>query len=236
MNLVLLFQKDFVAPGRVCLHGRRKDHITTVLRSKPGDLITVGHCNGQIGQGTVVSVAKEEIILDAHLNQQPPDPLPLTLILALPRPHMFKRSLSFAASLGIKKIFISNFGRVDKSLWNSSALKPETVKEHLVLGLEQAKDTILPEVVFERSFKEFVKERLPGLAKNTFNLVAHPGSSNVYPKISVRPITFVIGPEGGILDYELHLLTEVGFQTIGLGPRILRVDAVLPFIVGKLFS
>jgi RsmE family RNA methyltransferase len=46
----------------------------------------------------------------------------------------------------------------------------------------------------------------------------------------------VIGPEGGIIDYEIEALKAAGCQTIDLGPRILRTESVLPYVVGRLFS
>ena len=101
--------------------------------------------------------------------------MPLTLILALPRPPMLKRILFSAAMLGIKKIIILNFNRVEKSLWNSSSLKPPAITEQLTLGLEQAKDTIMPEVILKKAFKPFVQDELPVLIKGKSALVAHPG-------------------------------------------------------------
>jgi 16S rRNA (uracil1498-N3)-methyltransferase len=235
MNLVLIFKEDFISSTRVRLQGRRGDHITTVLRSKVNDRLTVGLCNGQIGEGKVLSI-DEDVLLDVELNQPPPAPLPLTLVLALPRPHMFKRTLTFAAALGIKKIMVLNFSRVDKSLWNSSSLRPQAITEQLVLGLEQAKDTLMPDVSMHEDFKDFVTKQLPDLARCCTNLVAHPGVNRPCPRDPAGQVNLVIGPEGGILDWELESLRALDFVPVDLGARILRVDAVVPYIVGKLYS
>ena len=50
-----------------------------------------------------------------------------------------------------------------------------------------------------------------------------------------KAITLIIGPEGGITDYEIELLKSAGCQAVDLGPRILRTESVLPYVVGKLF-
>src|SRR5208283_3585485 len=105
--------------------------------------------------------------------------LPVTLILALPRPPMLKRILFSAAMLGVKKIIILNFNRVEKSLWNSSSLKPKAIEEQLVLGLEQAKDTVMPEVIIKKRFKPFVEDELPILIKGKSALVAHPDKKSM---------------------------------------------------------
>jgi len=234
MNLILLSDPDFISPDRVRLTDRRLTHIKDVLKAQIGQSLTVGKLNGLMGQGTVVSKKTDGVELDVKLDSKPPKALALTLVLALPRPPMLKRILFSAAMLGVKKIIILNFNRVEKGLWNSSSLKPEAITEQLVLGLEQAKDTIMPEVVLKKRFKPFVEDELPKLTKGTLALVAHPGSTQYLPGNSLKPLTLIIGPEGGILDYEIELLKSAGCQPIDLGPRILRTETVLPYVVGKL--
>jgi len=236
MNLVLLFPEDFIdEDGRVRLTGRRHQHILKIHKAKLGDELCVGFVNGKIGTGRIVMLDHQSVDLEVELTQAPPSPIPLTLILALPRPQVIKRTLLCAASLGIKKIIFLNFFRVEKSFWQSSSLLEEAIQEPLVLGLEQAKDTGLPEVLLRKRFKIFVEDELPELTKGIVSLVAHPSALHACP-VSVRqPVTLVIGPEGGLIDFELDKLTELGFQAIDLGPRILRVESVLPFIVGRMF-
>jgi len=243
MNLILLFDSDFISPHRVRLSGRRFTHIQDILKAECSKTLTVGKINGLMGQGTVKSKTSDAVELEVKLDGKPPEALALTLILGLPRPPMLKRILFFAAMLGVKKIIILNFNRVEKSLWNSSSLKPPAITEQLVLGLEQAKDTVMPEVILKKRFKPFVQDELPALIKGTIALVAHPDKKipsplwgglgrGDYPDM---PITLVIGPEGGIIDYEIELLKAAGCQPIDLGPRILRTETVLPYVVGKLF-
>jgi 16S rRNA (uracil1498-N3)-methyltransferase len=234
MNLILLSDSDFITPTRVLLTGRRFEHIHEILKAECGQKLTVGKINGLMGQGIVKSKTNEAIELDVKLDANPPEPLALTLILALPRPPMLKRILFSAAMLGIKKIIILNFNRVEKSLWNSSSLKPAAISEQLVLGLEQAKDSLMPEVILKKGFKPFVEKELPALIKGKLALVAHPGGNSVIPA-KAGPLTLIIGPEGGIIDYELESLKTAGCQTMDLGPRILRTEYVLPYVVGRLF-
>ena len=37
-------------------------------------------------------------------------------------------------------------------------------------------------------------------------------------------MTIAIGPEGGFSDEEVEILKEFGFETVTLGPRILRAE------------
>ena len=264
MNLILLHDSDFITPNRVRLSGRRFTHIKDVLKAECSKILTVGKINGLMGQGIVVGerifpplfykegVRGSFIELEVKFDQKPPQALALTLVLALPRPPMLKRILFSSAQLGVKKIIILNFNRVEKSLWNSSSLKPQAITEQLVLGLEQAKDTVMPEVILKKGFKPFVEDELPALIKGKLALVAHPDSRSILPITCSafrgsslsrnkaignidRQILLVVGPEGGIIDYEIELLKAAGCQPIDLGPRILRTETVLPYVVGKLF-
>lgn len=234
MNLIILFKEDFVSDNRVRLRGRRFEHITSVLKAQLGTVLSVGLCDGKIGKGNVVFIS-DVVEMDVSFDQEPPVPLPLRLILGLPRPHLFKRTLFFAAMLGIKDIHILNFNRVEKSLWNSSTLRPENIREHLTLGLEQAKDTQIPTVTLHPQFKLFVEDQLPLLIEGTRAVVAHPDGGEISVSRTVEPISLVIGPEGGIIPYELDMFRCIGFQNFNLGARILRVDACLVFLTARLF-
>lgn len=235
MNLILLFDADFISAGRVRVTGRRFEHVRDIHRAHAGEELSVGVLNGQMGKGMITAMGDDALEMDVRLEADPPPALPLTLIMALPRPNVLKRSLICTASLGIKRMILLNFSRVEKSLWNSSALRPEAVREHLVLGLEQGKDTVLPRVEMRERFKPFVEDELPALAKGTLGLAAHPGTGTPPPQNVRGPVTLVIGPEGGLIDYEAEKLASLGFQMADLGPRILRVEAVLPYLVGRIF-
>jgi len=47
-------------------------------------------------------------------------------------------------------------------------------------------------------------------------------------------ILVLIGPEGGIADSEVELLTNAGFSAIGLGPRILRTETAAIYLMSAL--
>ncbi|MBL8013510.1 MAG: 16S rRNA (uracil(1498)-N(3))-methyltransferase [Candidatus Omnitrophica bacterium] len=236
MNLILLTSADVIdSHHRVRLSGRRHRHILEILHAQKGDRLTVGLLNSKMGQAEVVAIDKNSVELEVNLENNPPLALALTLILALPRPQVVKRVLQSASSLGIKNIIFLNCFRVEKSLWQSSTLRSEEIKEQLILGLEQAKDTILPDVLLRKSFTAFVEEELPALIKGTLPVVAHPGSGQVCPRNVRQPVTLVIGPEGGLIDFELDRLRQMGFENVDLGERIYKVETVLPFLVGRLF-
>jgi RsmE family RNA methyltransferase len=237
MNLILLFESDFIDKERtmVRLTGRRKEHALSVCKAAPGDTLRVGLLNGKTGAGKVMAVSGKLMEVTVTLDAAPPEPLPLTLILALPRPKALKRCIEAVTAMGVKKIFIIQSWRVEKSYWSSSALSAEALRDHMLLGLEQSCDTVLPLIEIRKRFKPFVEDEVPELIKGTFPLVAHPEAKNVCPYHSDRPITLAIGPEGGFIPYEIGLFQKLGFEPVSLGKRILRVEHAVPALIGRLF-
>ena len=236
MNLILLFEDDFVKDRqRVSLRGRRHEHVLNVHRASAGDRLSVGLLNGMIGTGAVTRIDDDALEMDIVLDRDPPPPLDVTLILALPRPIVLKRILLSASSMGVKRIVLIHSRRVEKSYWNSPVLDEKKIKEQLILGLEQARDTVMPEVWLRQKFKPFVEDDLPDMIKGTLPLVAHPGTSEPCPSQVNRPVTLAIGPEGGFMQYEVEMLEAAGFRSVNIGERILRVETAVPVLLSKLF-
>lgn len=236
MNLLLLEDGDFVAEGRALLRGRRLKHLHEVHRAESGDALRVGRLGGLMGAGRILRLDAEaaEIAVES-LEQNPPAKLPVTLLLALPRPKMLKRTLQTVASMGVAHLVLLNSYRVEKSFWQTPFLEPEAIREQLILGLEQARDTVLPEVTIEKRFKPFVEDRLPQLAAGSLGLVGHPGDFPACPRAVDSAVTLAIGPEGGWIPYEVDKLQAAGLAPVQLGERILRVETAVPVLLARLF-
>lgn len=235
MNLLLLRDDDFVSADHVRLDGRRLQHMQQVHQAKVGDQLKVGHLGGLMGSGELLNLSDTYAELRVKLDQPPPPKLPLTLLLAMPRPKMFRRILQHCATLGVAEIILLNSYRVEKSFWQTPFLQPEQIEENLRLGLEQARDTILPRVRIEKRFKPFVEDRLPGIIADSLALVAHPGDYPPCPRAVSQHTTLAIGPEGGWIPYEVDKLVDAGFQPVQLGARILRVETAVTALIGRLF-
>lgn len=236
MNLALLFDADFIAADRALLTGRRRTHLDTVLKATEGDRIPIGRLNGMMGTGEIIRLTDDEAELTITLDSPPPEPLPLTLVMAMPRPKMFRRVLQTATALGVKDLWLLNAWKVEKSFWQTPWLQADALRENMVLGLEQAMDTVMPQVHIRQRFKPFVEDELPGLIQGRQALVAHPGSDVPCPTHLNQPALLCIGPEGGFIPYEVAKLEEAGCQAVHLGPRILRVETAVPVLISRLFD
>jgi RsmE family RNA methyltransferase len=235
VNLILLFDEDFIAASRVRLRGRRLAHVRDVHRAAAGESLTVGVANGRMGRGTITHLDDDTLEMDIALERDPPPPLPLTLILALPRPKVLNRVIAGAASLGIKRIVLINAWRVEKSYWSSPRLTPENLRTQSILGLEQSRDTVLPSIETRRLFRPFVEDELPSIARGTHALVAHPQAREECPRGVDERVTLAIGPEGGFIDAEIASLDRVGFAPVSIGERVLRVETAVAFLAARLY-
>jgi 16S rRNA (uracil1498-N3)-methyltransferase len=237
MNLLLLFESNFTdaAHTHVRLAGRRREHALSVWKIVPGDELRAGILNGNMGTAKVEKISEEIVEMSIVLNDPPPPPFPLTLVLSLPRPKALKRCIEAVTAMGVKKIFIIESWRVEKSYWSSPALAESVLRDHMLLGLEQGGDTMLPRIEIRKRFKPFVEDELPGLMRGSLAIVGHPTAEKPFPFAVPGPVTLAIGPEGGFIPFEIELLKKIGFIPVSLGKRILRVEYALPALIGRLF-
>jgi len=218
MNLILLEPEDFTARGRARLGGRRLVHVRDQIRAVPGDVLRVGELGGMLGQGRILSLSDGELELEVQLDAAPPPPSPVSLVLALPRPPSLRKVLQQATAMGVKRFFLLHSQRVEKSYWQSSGLAADAIRRQLLLGLEQSRDTILPELQLRRRFRPFIEDELPSLLERGRGLV----------------VTLVVGPEGGFLAREIEQLEAQGVECVGLGDRVLRVETAVVALLARI--
>ncbi len=233
MNIILLDSSE-IRGDLTTLTDHRAEHIVKVLRSAPGDRVTVGIINGKAGYGIIKELnarrpflVKLKVILEGK-----PDPAdPLDIMLALPRPIVFKRIIRHLTALGVQRVFVVNSARVEKSYWQASVVVDGEWRRYVREGLEQAVDTRFVEFSFHRGFKPFIQQIIPELKQRYAQmLVAHPYAADSLPavyKAGDKPILLAVGPEGGWNEFELQQMKKQGFDQFSLGARILRVETAV---------
>lgn len=235
MNQILLFPEDYISDNRAILRERRFQHLQSIIKIRTGDTLKAGILNGMRGDATVIETGTDYAILETSLNEPPPPSIPLTLVLAMPRPKSLRKALHYATAMGVKKIFIIRTWRVEKSYFDSPALENDALNTELFLALEQARDTVMPEIQVKKLFRPFIEDELPLISDGTLKLAAHPFGNTECPRNVQCPATLVIGPEGGLIEYEVSLLEDSGFSSVHIGERILRVENAVPALIGRLY-
>lgn len=237
MNLLLLLDEDFLPDGTARLTGRRAQHAREVLRAEPGETLRVGRLGGLVGTGEVLENTPGVLHLQITLSEPPPARAGVDLLLAIPRPKALKKVLPAVASLGVDRIVLVNAARVEKSYFDSKVLAPEFIQELLLQGLEQARDTRLPQVLVRERFRPFVEDELNTVfGREALRLLPHPPARQPLTATGagMAPrVVLAIGPDGGWVPFEAELLEAQGFHPFTLGPRILRVETAVPVLLGQ---
>lgn len=242
MNLISLELDDFVTSDEVVLRDRRLEHARKHLAVSVGDRVRVGLLEAvsegppspNLGEGEVLAIDRSGLHLRVRLGEAPPPASSIILALALPRPPTLDKVLQHGTAIGIKRFLFFHARRTEKSYWNASALEPAALRRQLVLGLEQARDTVVPDIELHPRFRPFVEDRLAPLRAIMPVLVADPEGAEACPRAQAGPLVLVIGPEGGFVEFERQRLRELGDRLVHLGPRILRVEAAMITLLGRL--
>jgi RsmE family RNA methyltransferase len=239
MNLILIHPHEPDSAGCVCLSGERAEHIRSVLRSTPGKVLRIGLLNGPLGRGTVESVSGKEVTLRCEFEEQLPPRPAIDLLLALPRPKVMKRLWAQLAALGIGRIILTNAEKVERFYFDSHILEPDFYTARLMEGLQQAGDTLLPDVRIVKELKPFLEDELDGLFPATeARLLADPsGAQNIFQCLEnnkPQRSCLAVGPEGGWTPYELELFAAHGFAVFSTGTRILRTDTACVALLAQL--
>ncbi len=232
MNIAL-FEPSQRRNHQVRLTGRQARHIIEVLKLSEGESLSVGEINGLIGRGQIERLTQagdnSEVELNVELNSTPPAPSPLVLVIALPRPQMLKRILQTAACMGVKTLAFTHSEKVEKSFWQSPQLKPDMIRENILLGLEQAKDTGWPRLLFLKRYHEL----LEFIDQQTQEcILLHPGNFQHFHSLDRQQAqTVLLGPEGGWTEKEANALIKKGCTPYQMGSRILRVETAVTSIL-----
>jgi 16S rRNA (uracil1498-N3)-methyltransferase len=233
VNLILLESGEVGAGGDVTLSGARARHLLTVLRVTPGDHVRVGVIDGPRGAATVRSSGNASVTLRCIFEAETPERPRVDLLLALPRPKVMRRLWAQVSASGVGRIILTNAERVERDYFDAHILAPAGYRPLLIEGLQQARDTRVPDVSIHKRFRVLVEDELDGLFDvDGLRLVADPSAQqSVVHTVTAhvrgapdRRILIAIGPEGGWNAFEIALLQAHGFHAVGMGPRTLRTD------------
>jgi len=235
MNIVLLEPDQIVNNDAWQIDNPRQlQHLRQHLELNVGDSLKVGIRQELRYLTEVLEISEQRIIVRPIQADTVPEKLPVHLILALPRPKVLRRIIMDAVTVGVERISLIHSYRVDKSYWQTPFL--QQLDDYVTLGLEQAGDTIAPEIQLYKRFKPFVEDVLPTwINAERSAYVAHPYAEQHMPYAIQHGCSLIIGPEGGFIPYEIELLKKNGCQAMSVGNRILRTETAVSNILGRLF-
>ncbi len=235
VNLLLVEPREVGADGTFLLGDRRAEHLRKFLGVSVGSTVKAGIVAGRTGTAEVVSDDGATLTLRLTLTGPVSTPMPVSLVLAVPRPKVLTRVIETAASFGVTRIDLTNSWRVEKAYLSSPRLSAEALSYAVRFGAEQGATTHLPKVELHERLMGLLDARwaVPTALPAT-KLIAHPDAPPIEAAQLTWPLVLALGPEGGWIQRELDTFVERGFTMVSIGAPILRVEAALAAVLGQL--
>ncbi len=228
MNCLLIYESELTSDNTAVISGKRLEYLVERHQIKEGIEISGGVINGKLGKVKVKSFSKDSAEIELHCSLNPPIRKKTSLIIALPRPQAQKRIIQAAATFGISSLYFIRSENVEKSYFQSKMLNSHNVNKNILEGLEQAVDTIPPEIKIFKRFHDYLdfydskdseeeSKILFCLTATKENILNHKvNSSKIY----------AIGPELGWNKYERNEFANRGFEILSLGSRVYKTEQV----------
>jgi len=219
---------------RVRLAGAEAHHLIHVMRAKPGLQVVLFDGSGAEFPARVERVGRTDVQL-AVLSRVEVDrelPLDLTLGVALPKGDRQRWLVEKAVELGVTRIVpLSTVRSVAQPV--PQALK--RLRRTVVEASKQCGRNRPMEIAPAQQWADFAAAG----ANTALRVIAHPGGGGG-PRLSFAAadlpgqVHLAVGPEGGFADEEVSLAVKTGWQSVDLGPRILRTETAAILLVAML--
>ena len=223
MNLIL-FDRPFETTR---LEGKdpRAEHLLKVLRARVGARVFVGFVNGLRARAEVSLVeADGAISLKVVGTESAPAPLPIRLLIGLPRPHTAKRILFEAASMGVQDLHFFEAERGEPSYAQSRLWTTDEWKDRLRLGTEQAFGTHVPKVCMHSDLQSAISLLHGEDAHIALDNYEAAGALPQLLSEGFRSVVIALGPERGWSADERHTFRKNGWKLAHLGAHVLRLE------------
>ena len=219
-----LFLCDDLSGDELELTGPEGRHAATVRRVKVGEQVHLADGRGTRARCTVVALGQDVVRLRVDARDLEPEPEPrLVLVQALAKGDRGELAVELATELGVDEVVPWQAERCivkwdgprgEKSLsrWASTAReagKQSRRARHPVVAHWVSTDELLARV------------------RTTPTLLLHEGATQPLASVELPArgeLLLVVGPEGGITERELEVLTAAGGVPVRLGSSVTRTS------------
>ena len=200
------------------------NHLANVLRARVGQAIVLFNGDGAEYCAHLVDVTKRKVVafVDSKLSMSVESSLNIHLAQGVSRGDRMEWVMQKAVELGVAEISPLITERCGVKLSEERWLKKHEQWQKLIISAcEQCGRNKLPQLNPIQHFNDWI-----GQSTNQLRLTLHPRAEQAFRHVTMPAggVRLLIGPEGGFSDHELYLTQEHGFQTVQLGPRVLRTE------------
>lgn len=201
-------------------------HLVQVLRMQPGAAVILFNGDGRDYAGQLLECTRNtaQVIISGCSDEEPPPVLKINLGLGLSKGERMDFALQKSVELGV-----TGFTPLltEHSVVRLSAKRMDNRLQHWkrisIAACEQSGRRRLPDVGDILSLSDWLltSKAMDGIgilldhrSDTTLDQLAYTGAS----------INLLIGPEGGLSQEERNRAKTAGFESIRLGPRVLRTE------------
>lgn len=228
--------------GYLVISGDDAKHIQKVMRMQEGQTIIVVSEN-QAYEAKIISFEDKDVRVEKSSDVLNSNELPkkVTICCGLPKGEKLDLITQKATELGMHELLLFE---AERSIVKWDAQKGKKKQERLQKiakeAAEQSHRNIVPAIPDILTFKQLLK------LKDQYDvlLVADEEDAKQVKRTHLpeflksakdkQSICIVFGPEGGLSRNEIQALMEHGFQSISLGPRILRAETAPLYVLSAI--
>jgi 16S rRNA (uracil1498-N3)-methyltransferase len=206
--------------GDVEIRGPEAHHLAHVCRVRPGESLALFNGDGSEYRGQVMTIGRHSIGVRVESVGAPAREPGYRLEVAapLPKADRGKFLIEKLTELGVSAYVPL---RTERSVVHPALAHCERLKRQVIEASKQCGRNTLMEVREVATWAQY----LSSSALPDYRVVAHRGGQGLLgPRSEPGDIAIAVGPEGGFSDGEIACARQAGWQIVGMGPRILRVE------------
>jgi 16S rRNA (uracil1498-N3)-methyltransferase len=215
-------QSPLTENSQLQLEAEPSKHLAKVLRMKSGDSLTIFNGGGEAFSASILSANKGSVVVEvgSGLNEDLESALSIHLGIAVSRGDRMDWVVQKATELGVTEITPLFTERTEVKLAGERAQKKLRHWQQITINAcQQCGRNRLP---ITHPITELGAWH-SGVEADC-KLVLHHRASPLDYGSAPTSIALLVGPEGGLTEIEIESAEQVGFQSLRLGPRVLRTE------------
>jgi 16S rRNA (uracil1498-N3)-methyltransferase len=241
MSAALFYVDALPGVGEIAaVDGDEGFHAANVRRIRVGEQLDLSDGAGELAHCVVDEVGKGRLSARVLERFRVPAAAPaVTVVQALPKSDRSELAIELAAEAGADAFVAwqasrcvarwDGPARVDKGLRRWGAVARSAAR--------QSRRAYIPPVSGVVSTAELVQRIGDDVSAGAVVLALHESAVSRFTELPVGQadsLMLIVGPEGGIADDEIALLSEAGATVVRLGPTVLRTSTAAAVALGAL--
>jgi 16S rRNA (uracil1498-N3)-methyltransferase len=218
-----------ITAGCMMLDGPEAHHLLHVMRASVGDEVTLFDGSGAEFKATVQTLRRTDAELRIVERREIDRELPFDLVLgvALPKGDRQKWLVEKLTELGVTTLVPL---MTERAVAQPAAGALDRLRRSIIEAAKQCGRNRLMNIAEPQAWNAWTTTGWLGSSVSEppaiRRFLAHPTGSPLSKVDHSLPAAthLTIGPEGGLTDTEVAQATAAGWQSVSLGPRILRVE------------